>query len=754
LAADFGKKQMTDTIQQKLSELRRQLTGWLVVHGLGRWLVTGLIVVGCSILLDRIFKMDIAQRSIVLVAMLATAAGYFFWLVLRPLFKKAPDDALILEVEKKYPELRENLISSWQLARQAGTQEWAITGTSETMAQATIASGISKAGKIDFGATLDRREHAKDWALLGLGLLLTAGLLVGIGASSFLHTWFRRNILLTNDSWPQATYLEFIGLKDGKLLIPRGADHRQFVNVSEDSSDRDVKVTLELDLPGGRNLQTMKPTGKLGGREHVSLLYNVSSEFRLRALGGDDTTDWVEVELVEPPAILELKMHAILPEYTGISQMELAGFGPHAVLRGSSLDIEIAVNKSLQAAKLQSETQSNDMNPVAFEFKPVSEGRLGLRLNSEQLVGGEYSIVLVDQSGLENVRPTNFEVTIKEDQPPKVRASLLGISGIVVPQASLPTSYHAADEYGLARLYFETRWASSETDEAGEAKPIEKEMTIAAFGSTESTTREVKDVAVLDLRPLQLQPGMSFRFSTVAADSNPKTPGIGKSQEFLLRVVSNEELRADLLRREIEQRKAFEQAYEKQMELASELQLLVVKKRAEDQTPEQVLARREQELIALVRNQKGIGTGIAQVADRFEEFLVEIKNNRLDEAENELFPGQTIESRFDGAIIQPIRKLDQELVALATRNIDNCRAVMDRDAELTQSAAQTGEIQQQILTEMRKILSAMSDSENFQEIINDLLRIKDDSQGLKREIKKQSKPEEIFDDPNADIFDK
>jgi hypothetical protein len=247
---------------------------------------------------------------------------------------------------------------------------------------------------------------------------------------------------------------------------------------------------------------------------------------------------------------------------------------------------------------------------------------------------------------------------------------------------------------------------------------------------------------------------MSFRFSTVAADSNPKMPGMGKSQEFLLRVVSNEELRADLLRREIEQRKAFEQAYEKQMELASELQMVVVKKRADDQTPEQFLARREQELIALVRNQKGIGTGIAQVADRFEEFLVEIKNNRLDEAENELFPGQTIESRFDGSIIQPILKLDRELVALATRNIDNCRGVIDRDAELTQAAAQTGEIQQQILTEMRKILNAMSDSENFQEIINDLLRIKDDSQGLKKEIKKQSKPEEIFDDPNADIFDK
>jgi hypothetical protein len=743
---------MISTIEDKLTSLRRKLKGWLVVHGLGRWLITCLIVVCASMLLDRVFKMDVPQRSIVLLGMLATAAGYFFWLVIRPLLGKAPDDALILEVEKKHPELRENLISSWQLARQSGTGEWALTGTSETLAQATIASGIEKANLIDFGVVLDQREHLRDWTLMGAGLLLTAGLVFGIWQTSFLNIWFRRNVLLTSDSWPQATYLEIVGIKDGKLLIPRGSDYRQLVQVTEDSTVEDVKVTLEMDMPSGRNEQVMKPTGRLSGREHVAVLYNVSTKFRLRAMGGDDITDWVDVDLVEPPAILDLKMQSILPEYAGISQLDLVGSGPHAVLNGSSMQFQVQVNKPLKSAKLRSSSQANAAGDLEFEFEKSQDLNYQLRLGPEQLRGGEFSIVLADETGLENVRPTKITLTLKEDQAPRVRAGLLGITGIVVPQANLPVSYHAADDYGLERLYFDTRWTAPDNEES-RIQPVERQFEFANFTATESKMREVKDLAVLDLRPLQLQPGMSFRFAIAAVDSKPGSPGLGKSQEFLLRVVTNEELRGDLLRREIEQRKAFEQAYEKQMELAAQLQMLAARKPTPDLTPEQWQSRREQELIALVRSQKGVGTSIAQVADRFEEFLVEIKNNRLDEAENELFPGQTIESRFDGAIIQPIRKLDQELVSLATRNVDSCRQVLNSDAELIRTTEQASDIHQQILVEMRKILNAMSDSENFQEIINDLLRIKDESQGLKKDIQ-QAKPPEIFDDPDADIFDK
>ena len=573
--------------------------------------------------------------------------------------------------------------------------------------------------------------------------MLSVLLLVGVGKTDFLRTWFNRNVLLMDDQWPQGTYLQIAGVEDGKLVLPRGADHRQIVLITEDSDVQDINVSMEVDNPGGRTVHQMKSTGKQDGREQVFVFHNVSSKFRFRAAGGDDITDWVDVELVEPPAVIELGIQAMLPAYTGVTSVELTGGGPHAVLNGSRLEIEIKANKSLSLAAVKLGDDSFPMQPGG------APDQFELTIPSGQWRGGEYEFELADQAGLRNSRPSKFKLTVKEDQPPKVRASLLGISGLVVPRAILPTSFQAADEYGLTRLYFDCQWKVGDDEEA----PVTRQVEIAELGNSGAPIRQHKDVQVLDLLPLRLTPGTSFRFSVAAEDTCPGNHGIGKSQEFLLRIVSDEELRADLLRREIEQRKAFEQAYEVQMELAAEIQAVAAKRPEPGVSASQFQSQRESELIALVRSQKSIGTAVARVADRFEEFLVEVKNNRLDEAENAIAPSQKIEARFDEGIIQPIRRLDQELISLATRNLDNCRRVSEDEEELAQTVDQTSLVHQRVLEEMKKILDAMNDSENFQEVINDLLEIKEDASAVKSDIEKKLKPKDIFDD-NDDIFDK
>jgi hypothetical protein len=727
-------------VTKKLRHLRRRLTGWIFVRGAGRWLFIVLAILAADMVLDRFFKMDFAQRLILLIVMVAAAGVYFFGKLVRPLMKHANDDALLHEVESKNPELKENLISSWQLAREEDLQEF---GFSPELAEATIASGIQKAEEINFAKSLDIPHHLQNWAILLAGLVISTGLVFGIAQTDFLRTWFNRNVLLLDDQWPQATYLEIAGVQDGRLVLPRGADHRQIVLVREDSAVTDVDVSIEVDNPGGRTVHQMKKTGKQQGREQAFVFHNVSSKFRFRASGGDDTTDWIEVDLVEPPAVISLGLRANLPEYTGIDSLDLQGAGPHAVLNGSSLRIDMTTNKSLGSAAVK-------LGDEVFEMQPGSQpDAYSLTIPADELRGGQYEFRLQDESGLRNSRPSKFTIKIKEDQPPKVRANLLGVSGLVVPRAMLPTSYQVADEYGLKNLFFDCVWKLGSEDE----EPVAKQVEVANFAGGQSPIREVKDVAVLDLLPLQLSPGASFRFSVAATDSCPASPGVGKSQEFLLRVVSDEELRADLLRREIEQRKAFEQAYEIQMELATEIQAIAAKQPSAAMTIEQFQSQREAELISLVRNQKSIGTAVARVADRFEEFLVEVKNNRLDEAENAIAPSQKIEARFDEGIIQPIRRLDQELISLATRNLDNCRRTANEDTQLNQNVDQTALIHQRVLLEMKRILDAMNDSENFQEVINDLLEIKEDSASVKSEIEKKLKPKDIFDDDGG-IFDK
>lgn len=737
-----------NSIQSKLNRLRRQLTNWLVVRGLGRWLLIMLGVLAADMVLDRLFKMDFAQRLIMLVAILAIAVVMFIWRLVKPLSTRPNDDALIYEIEEQHPELNESLISSYQLAR---TKNLVESGTSPELANATIQRGIDQAGKLDFSKILDGSGNLINWILLLIGLGLFGLLGFGVAKNDFFGTWFNRNIMLGNAQWPQRTYLEIVGAVDGQLLLPRGSDRRQLVHITEESSDSDVSVSLEVEGGSGRNFHTMKQTGKLDGREHVFVFHNLSSEFRFRASGGDDVTEWVDIKLVEPPSIEELQLIAFLPEYTRVKELPLVGSGPHRVLKGSRLGISVKSTKKLKECQVKS-------GETVYQMRSVSDDRLHFQLmipkaDGESVGGGDYSIELIDESGLASNRPAKFSVVIDEDKPPKVRADLLGISGMVVSRARIPVEYNALDEYGLTKLQFDCSWKSSVDGVADSAPAMKRAVDFPRIQTDDGPVREVRDVNLLELEPLNLQPGDSFRMAVKAFDNCPNPVGTGNSQEFLLRVVTEEELRASLLQREVEQRKAFEQAYNSQLELASELQAIVASRKG-DKTLDAFNADREQRLIGVHRNQKLVGTSVDRIANRFEEFLVEVKNNRLDEEENEQAPEQTIERRFDQKIIRPIRDLDANLLSVAVRHLDNCRRVV-RDADQLQVAANDAAIvQQEVLQVMKQILDSMVDSENFQEAVNKLLEIKRLEERLKGEINKRDKSDDIFDpEESDDIFD-
>lgn len=740
-------KNMPKLVMEKLLRMRSKLTRWILIHGLGRWLIAILAVLAFDVALDRFFKMDFAQRLVMLIAMGVAAVVYFGIRVVKPLFSRLSDDALIYEVENKNPELKESLLSSVQLSRDEDWKQW---GTSAALAAATIEQGIEKSKLVDFSKALDLSRHLQNWLLLMAGLAMAAGVGVGISQTEFLKTWFNRNILLLEDQWPQATYLEIVGAVDGELILPRGGDHRQLVRVTEDSLESDVSVSLETSHQGGKTFHQMKPTGKLNGREHVFVFHNVSSPFRFRASGGDDVTSWVDVKLVEPPSVIQLDLNVLMPAYTGVTHRELQGVGPHSVLVGSRLDVGIRTNKALSAANLKLDQEVYPMqlgeDDTQFNLTIPGEG--------QALVGGEYEFELVDSSGMKSSRRSKFRVTIKEDDVPKIRASLLGISGLVSARANLPASYQAVDSYGLTQLAFDATWKTGDNDE----KTGQRELVFAEPrpGEDGLPIRQVKDFAELDLEPLGLSPGTSFRFSVTAKDNHPGKPNVGRSQEFLLRVVTDEELRADLLRREIEQRKAFDdQAYQVQLALMTEIQAIAARTRQDGVSQEEFDSKREAALIALVRKQKGVGTVLDRVANRFEEFLVEVKNNRLDEAENQLAPDQRIETRFDERIIGPIRQLDSELISLASRQFDNARRAIRDQSELEEIVDQSVELQLAILEEMKRILSAMADSESFQEIINDFLEVKSKTTEIKGGIKDRIKPDDgIFDGDDDDIFDK
>ncbi len=740
------------SINQRLKKLRAAIGRFLWIDGLSKVLALVVLLVLVDLGIDRIFKMDLAQRGIMLAVMAALVLGAIYYCLIRPLSKKVTDDALLLQVEGKHRELRQSVISAAQLARGSNYEE---QGVSQSMVEATIRRGGQMAEAIRFGSAIDTAAFFRNLVLLLGAVVALGGVSWGVANSGFWSTWFNRNILLSSDQWPRQTTLVIENAEAGVLSLLRGEDHKQVVRVSEASQVKTVDVTIEFDDGNVRSRQKMRRTGEL---EHTIVFRNLGNEFQFRAIGGDHTTDWVNVSLVDAPNWSDLSMRVEMPEYTSVQPYELPeGGGPHAILEGSSLTISGTANKPLTSAALKVGDQKT------WEMVPGEAGQWQARIPAADLIGGRYAFDLTDEFKLRSSRPTTFSLKVKADRPPVVRATLLGISGLVVPKARIPIQYSVDDEFKVANMHLEHAWTGNSNTATPNLGRVEL-TTLDPELAVQIGQNEIQGVAVVDMEPMNIPVDVSLRLTISADDNNTLTgPGTGKSREFLLRVVSEEELRADLLRREIEQRKAFELVLGNQEKLMFDLQAISDALTAADLpfTPEEV----SDQLRDAQRRQKLVGTNVARVADRFEEFLVEAINNRLDEAETAIERGQSIEVRFNERIIQPIRELDSsqiitagQLIELAGRDVvydpDNNAKTIAVDA-LSESLKNATAMQTQVIETMRNILASMKDSETYQEVVNKVIEIKRTEESIRdkaREKRDEVGGGDIFDD-DEDMFD-
>jgi hypothetical protein len=231
---------------------------------------------------------------------------------------------------------------------------------------------------------------------------------------------------------------------------------------------------------------------------------------------------------------------------------------------------------------------------------------------------------------------------------------------------------------------------------------------------TDQLPQEVVLNEAWPLEPLRISAGSGLSFRIEADDNdNISGPNTGRSPEFLVRVVTEEQLRTDLLRREKEQRQQFERLLSSQEELLTDCRALA----ASSAGKAPLSSDDKQTLMTIQRRQKLIETNTATIAERLGEFVVEIFNNRLEEE------GGPLVRRLSERIIQPMLKLAEGEMPEAVRHLDKTRRVEGetelRDATLGQAVAQ----QQAIAAAMREILTHMVKSEGYQEAVNLLYEI-------------------------------
>ena len=107
---------LPQVLTDKLGRLRRRVTLWFTVDGLIRVIGVAFALIALDLLIDWFFRMDRAQRGIMLVIMIGVLLWVAWRHLVRPLKAKLTDEALCLEMEK-HGEYSEELISALEFSR-------------------------------------------------------------------------------------------------------------------------------------------------------------------------------------------------------------------------------------------------------------------------------------------------------------------------------------------------------------------------------------------------------------------------------------------------------------------------------------------------------------------------------------------------------------------------------------------------------------------------------------------------------------
>jgi hypothetical protein len=696
-------------VAEKLDALRRRITLWFVLDGLARLLWCAVALIAIDFVLDWTFSMDRAQRGVMLALGLFALAAVAYYHLIRPLSVSFSDDALCQQIEARHGELGQSLISAVQFSRLANIDEGRV---SPAMIRATIEQGTQRARGIHFPDVLSVSGFYRSLVLIvvavaGLGLFVASA-----ASQELVRIWVDRNVMLGEELWPQAYYFEIAGVKNGVLTIPRGDDWPLQVAVVAGQEKLppadELNVQLDLRTPRERRFETMERDNE---DYHYRLpLKSVLEEFRFQCTTRRSASNWIEVKLIDRPEVKELTLTVTPPAYTGRKATVLpTGSGPYFVLKGSLLRVTGRANQPLAGATLA-------LDELLLPMQLTGEESFALELPAERVAAGTYRINLLSKqqvvlpgdtapSPLASKRPTPFTLRQAIDGEPQVKVKLTGIGGMVVPGAKLPCSVRINDDFAVrdVRLAYEWRTDVSAGEQIGEEIPLGQEVVGA-----EGRQRVAFDYD-FQLAPLKIATGSALKFVFQANDnddvSGPKT---GRSTALLLRVVTEDELRADLLRREKEQRVEFEHLLTQQDDLytESDAMLAATRDQAELSTDRRGL------LVKLQKRQKLLGAAIGSVAERLSDVLLELQNNNLEE------PNGPLQKRLMELIIEPIERLASEAVPQAATQLDETRRLFDKLAERDTALASAVEKQKAIAEKMREILHHMVKSEGYQEAIN------------------------------------
>ena len=436
-------------------------------------------------------------------------------------------------------------------------------------------------------------------------------------------------------------------------------------------------------------------------------------------IGGDDRLRDLRIEVVESPTIDKLTLRCEYPAYMDRTPRDLPHTGVMHIAVGTKVIADARTNKDLVAVRIDtivneeagpSETLHSDGDTAGWRaFEHTCDA-----LSEDTTL----PFTLTDTDGIESREPIRLALVAVPDLPPQLTARLDGIGSQVTAEARLPVVGRVIDDYGIDTLRFEYG--------IDEQEPAEQPIAELPQHPTELPLD-----AAMELEPLGLVPGQQLLVAVKAADRYDlaQGPNVGTSDRWLLEIVTPEDLRLALERRELMLRQRFESIVREVTETGDLLLDIrfasVDESESADETeetedrPDDVEETVAPVTMRMLRIQRAVQNGRKNahetlgVAEAFDDIQRQLINNRIDTPE--------LNQRLDQGIARPLHNIVDEMFPELQRRLAQLQehaADNDTGPRLRDEAKQQVD---RILRQMNDVLERMLELESFNEAV-ELLR--------------------------------
>lgn len=695
------------TTLQYLTDRLVKLRNFMLLGHLANGTALILTVVAVLFVLGFVFNaaffLTATFRTIFVAIAVIALLALFFVTVVWPWIRKPSTESVALQVEAKYPQLQDRLISSLQLERNLQNNR---EGFSTDMIQAVMRESEEMCRGIDFNKTVDHAYLKR--SLRFLALSAASVVLLGFAFPSvFNETVY----LFANPTVEVERELSY------RLKVePEGTEVAKFapLTVRAILSGRNLPNDAKLHWryeDGPVKSEEFSPersakaaasgiAGKLAADDSTILAFEfreVRRSFEYWVTAGEIESPKYEVDAVDKPRVIDIKLTYAYPKYTGLQPLVVdENDGNISAIKGTTVKVEATVNKPAVTAEMV--------------FK---DGRReGLTIRDHQLTGtikvmeeGSYHIAVTDELGNLNPDPIEYRIGAIADAFPEADLFAPGVPVNLGDDMALDLGVKLFDDFGFSELTLRYRVFSvqGETFERKLAVPFDR-----ALG------KSIEVRYPWDLSDIGLEPGGWVEYQFEVADNDAVTgPKRAQSQVLVARLPSLQEQFSYLEEESESQINELEEVRKAQDELLENTQKL----------QEQLLSNQEmdwekkQEIQKALQNQQNLFDQMEQIADRMEQMEEQMRKNDLTSLE----------------IMQKLQELKKLFDEVATPEMKEAMKKMQEaldkmSPEELQKAAEQMEMSQEELKEriertlaLLKFMQAQQKMENMMRQLAELI---------------------------------